>query len=119
MGAIRTGKPCNGCATNTSIQYRSSGRAMCCPLFFDFDAKRAKCERTWRQITVAEALEVLPRDAAVGFRAQSDRAQWLVYRSLGPPGNRTVLGQNIAGEFCSGRFRSSGRFDDWIEIEVE
>jgi hypothetical protein len=34
------------------------------------------------------------------------------------PGNRTVLGQNIAGEFCAGSFHSSGRFDEWIEIEA-
>ena len=44
--------------------------------------------------------------------------QWLFYRSLGPAGNRTVLGQNIAGEFTAGRFPSSGKFKQWIEIEA-
>jgi hypothetical protein len=63
-------------------------------------------------------MEVLPRDRAVGYRAQSGRGQWLIYRSLGPAGNRTVLGQNIAGEFCAGRFRRSGKLEEWIEIEV-
>jgi hypothetical protein len=93
------------------------GRALCCPLFFDLKPGRAKKERTWRQLTVAEWMEVVPHDAAVGFRAQSGRDQWLVYRSLGPAGNRTVLGQNIAGEFCVGRFHSTGKFDEWLEIE--
>ncbi|MCI0332009.1 MAG: hypothetical protein L0228_02135 [Planctomycetes bacterium] len=96
----------------------ANGRALCCPLFFDLDKKRAKKERTWRQLTVAEWMEILPRDAAVGFRAQSGRDQWIFYRSLGPVGNRTFLGQNIAGEFSAGRFLDSGKYKEWIEIEA-
>jgi hypothetical protein len=99
------------------LTQESIGRAMCCPLLFDLNPKRAKKERTWRQLTVAEWMEVLPRDVAVGFRAQSGGRQWLFYRSLGPTGNRTVLGHNIAGEFCAGRFRQSGKFKEWLEIE--
>jgi hypothetical protein len=99
------------------LTQESTGRAMCCPLFFDLKPARATKERTWRQLTVAEWMEVLPRDVAVGFRAQSGRAQWLIYRSLGPSGNRTVLGHNIAGEFCAGRFRD-GKFEEWLEIEA-
>ncbi len=100
------------------LTQEATGQTLCCPLFFDLKAKRSKKERTWRQLTVAEWMEVLPRDRAVGFRAQSGNGQWLVYRSLGPAGNRTVLGHNIAGEFCAGRFRRSGKLDEWIEIEV-
>jgi hypothetical protein len=99
------------------LTQESTVRAMCCPLFFDLRPSRAKKERTWRQLTVAEWMEVLPRDVAVGYRAQSGRAQWLIYRSLGPAGNRTVLGHNIASEFCAGRFRS-GKFEEWLEIEA-
>jgi hypothetical protein len=91
---------------------------MCCPLFFDLKSGRSKKERTWRQLTVAEWMEVIPRDVAVGFRAQSGRGQWLIYRALGPAGNRTIMGQNISGEFCIGRFHSTGEFDDWLEIEA-
>lgn len=105
----------NGCLTLTQ---EAHGRALCCPLFFDLQRKRATKERTWRQLTVAESLEVLPRDVAVGFRAQSGRDQWLFYRSLGPAGNRTVLGQNIAGEFSAGRFLENGKYKEWIEIEA-
>jgi hypothetical protein len=84
---------------------------------FDLKHKRSQKERTWRQLTVAEMLETMPHDKAVGFRAQSGRKQWLLYRSLGPAGNRTVLGQNIAGEFYAGRLKSSGKVAEWIEIE--
>ena len=100
------------------LSQEADGRAMCCPLFFDLKSGRSKKERTWRQLTVAEWMEVVPRDAAVGFRAQSGRDQWLVYRSIGPAGNRTVMGQNIAGEFCVGRIHASGKFDNWLEIEA-
>jgi hypothetical protein len=101
-----------------TLTQESTGRALCCPILFDLDRKRSKKERTWRQLTVAEALEAVPRDAAVGYRAQSGRSQWLFYRSLDPAGNRTLVGQNIAGEFCCGRLLKSGKLDEWIEIEA-
>jgi hypothetical protein len=99
------------------LSQEAHGRAMCCPLFFDLDRRRTKEQRTWRQLTVAEWMEVMPRDIAVGYRAQSGGDQWLFYRSLGPCGNRTVLGQNIAGEFTAGRFLDSGKYKEWVEIE--
>jgi hypothetical protein len=101
-----------------TLTQESTGSALCCPMFFDLDPKRAKKQRTWRQLTVAEWMDIMPRDVAVGYRAQSGRAQWLFYRSLAPAGNRTLLGHNIAGEFTAGRFRSTGRYDEWIEIEA-
>jgi hypothetical protein len=100
------------------LTQEATGRALCCPLFLDLQPQRARKVRTWRQLTVAEAMEIVPRDVAVGFRAQSGGDQWLFYRSLGAAGNRTVLGQNIAGEFSAGRFRANGKFAEWIEIEA-
>ena len=67
---------------------------------------------------MAESLSVVSRDVAVGFRAQSGPDQWIVYRSLAPAGNRTVMGQNISGEFAAGRFPASGEIKSWIETEV-
>jgi hypothetical protein len=102
-----------------ALTQEGTGRSLYCPLLLDLKPKRATKERTWRQLTVAEWMEVMPRDVAVGYRAQSGRDQWLFYRSLGAAGNRTVLGQNIAGEFFAGRFRPAGKLDDWIEIEAQ
>jgi len=101
-----------------TLSQEAYGRALCCPLFFDLDRKRSRRERTWRQLTVGESLEVVPRDVAVAFRVQTANEQWLFYRSLGPTGNRTFLGQNIAGEFSAGRFLNSGKYKEWIEIET-
>lgn len=106
-------------AERLTLSQEAVGRALYCPLLFDLKRGRSAKERTWRQLTVAEALEVVPRDAAIGFRAQSCDDQWLVYRSLGKAGNRTVLGQNISTEFCAGRFRKNGLMKEWIEIEAE
>jgi hypothetical protein len=95
------------------------GRVLYCPLLLDLKPRRSRQDRTWRQLTVAESLEVVPSDVAVGYRAQSGRDQWLFYRSLGQPGNRTLLGQNISGEFAAGRLLSSGKLKQWVEIEAE
>ncbi len=54
---------------------------------------------------------------AVGYRAQSGAAHWLLYRSLAPNGIRTVLGQNLSTEFLFGRFRRTGDVKRLIEIE--
>jgi len=101
-----------------TLTQEANGRGLCCPLFFDLDKKRAKQERTWRHLTVAEWMEVLPHDLAVSYRAQSGHDQWLYYRSLGPVGNRTFMGQNIAGEFSAGRFFETGKYKEWIEVEA-
>jgi len=98
----------------------TSGRSLYCALLFDLDPRRSKKCRTWRQLTVSESLGVVPWDAAVGYRAQSGDQQWLVYRSLSPPANRAVLGQNISSEFFAGRFKTDdGLVDKWIEITTE
>jgi hypothetical protein len=98
----------------------TSGRAVYCGLLFDLDPKRSKKCRTWRRLTVSENLGAVPRDAAVGFRAQSGDDQWLVYRSLGPAANRAVLGQNISSEFYAGRFKTEdGLVAAWTEIVTE
>jgi hypothetical protein len=94
-------------------------KALYSALLFDLDPTRSKQERTWRQLTIAESLNVVARDAAVGYRAQSGDDQWLIYRSLGPSANRSVLGQNISTEFVAGRFRDNGIIAEWIAIETE
>ena len=101
-----------------TLTQEATGAALACPLMFDLNSSRSNRERSWRQLTIAESLQVVPRDMAVGFRAQSGRDQWLFYRSLGPAGNRTLIGQNFSGEFVAGRFLATGECDEWIEIEA-
>lgn len=101
-----------------ALVQQSRGCSMFAPLFIDFDSDRLRKEATWRQLTVGEARQAVPRDVAVGFRVQAGKRQWLVYRSLGEVGVRTVLGQNLRHEFLVGRFGPQGDVQKLLEIEV-
>lgn len=87
------------------------------PLFIDLDARRGNKPCTWRRLTVAERREILPPSAAAGFRVQVGKDQFMIYRSLGPTANRTLLGQNLISEFLVARFLRKGTTDAIVEIE--
>ena len=72
---------------------------------------------TWRQLTIAENRQTLSPDLAVGYRVQVRNDHWLVYRSLGPRGNRTLLGHNLVSEFLVARFKTDGEIEPLVEIE--
>ena len=91
---------------------------MSCPLLLDLSGKRLAKECTWRQLTVAEHLEIQPPEVATGYRAQAGKHQWVFYRSLAPRANRTLLGQNTSSETLIGRFISeTGELDELVEVE--
>ncbi len=90
---------------------------MFAPLFIDLDPGRLGSRCTWRQLTVAENLAALPSDAAVGYRAMIGDRQWLLYRSLVKPANRTVLGHNLITELLVARFDRRGQVQSIVEIE--
>jgi hypothetical protein len=103
----------------TGLWYRMNSRArrLYAPLFIDLDPSRANKPLTWRRLTVAEHLEAQPHDVAAGYRVQIGTQQWLIYRSLAPRANRTVLGQNISTEFVVARFARNGKISELVEIE--
>lgn len=86
------------------LRQQSSGISMFAPLFFDFDADRAGSQYTWRHLTVGENMNKVPEDRAVGYRVQIHKEQFLLYRSMTPLANRTVLGHNLINDFCFARF---------------
>lgn len=94
-----------------------TGRNVCCPLFIDGSPNRFNKQRTWRQLTIAAALERVSPDVAVAYRVQCGKDQWVAYRSLDPPGNRTFMGHNLSSECLFGRFLSTGEVDEYFEIE--
>ena len=59
----------------------------------------------------------LPRHLAAGYRVQVGNSQWLIYRSLTPAANRTILGQNLMCEMHVSRFLPTGDVEELIEIE--
>ncbi len=102
---------------NLSLTQRASGRTLYAPLVFDLNPKRSKRPRTWRSLTVAERLEIVPNEAAAAFRIQLDAQQWILYRSLTENGNRTFMGENFVGEFFLGSFDAKGRVEPLLQIE--
>ncbi|MDR1141828.1 MAG: hypothetical protein LBL62_09060 [Planctomycetaceae bacterium] len=86
------------------LRQQTSGISMFAPLFFDFDANRSGSQYTWRHLTVGENMEKVPDDQAVGYRVQVNKDQFLLYRSMTPLANRTVLGHNLINDFCFARF---------------
>ncbi len=87
------------------------------PVWFDLDPDRADLPLTWRSLSVADQRQNLKRHEAVGFRVQVGLEQWLLYRALDTPRNRTLLGCNVACEFLLGRLRRSGEVSRTLEIE--
>ncbi len=100
------------------LSQQRMGQRLSVPLWFDLNPTRAKKQRTWRQLTVAEKLERQPHDVAVGYRIQSGDQQWVVYRSLAAAANRTLLGQNLSSESYMARFDTAGAAHELIEIEA-
>jgi hypothetical protein len=101
------------------LAQHATARAVACPTFIDLKPGRADKPCTWRQLTVAESLQIQPSDVAVGYRVQCGRKQWLLYRSQAARGNRTVLGQNTSAEFVAARFLApSGEIEELILVDA-
>jgi hypothetical protein len=99
------------------LRQTTRGQALFAPLFVDLNTRRMATHCTWRRLTVAENRETLSSDMAVGYRVMVGKDQWLIYRSLGETGNRTVLGHNLVTEFLVARFDHEGEVETLVEIE--
>lgn len=113
------GRPGTLATADRGLELRQSadGSALFAPLFFDLETHRMNRPFTWRQLAVAENLEVLADDAAVGYRAMVGKKQWLIYRTLREVGNRTVLGHNLVSQMLVAEFGRDGEIDPLLEIE--
>jgi hypothetical protein len=99
------------------LRQRARGGSLLAPLWIDLAPRRFRRPSTWRQLTVAEQLQIQPPDVAAGYRVQFGKRQWLVYRALKMLGNRTLLGQNLSSEFYVGRFGRDGETEKIVEVE--
>lgn len=99
------------------LRQTSAGQRLFAPLFIDLDRHRFRRRMTWRRLTVAEWLEPVPPDVAVGFRVALGDQQWIIYRSLAASSNRTLLGHNLATESLIARFGKDGEVTSIVEIE--
>ncbi len=88
------------------------------PLWFDLTKYRFPEQRTWRNLTVAEQLKIVPDRLAAAFRVQSGAEQWFLYRSMAPPAPRTFFGKHLIADFYCARFDADDRsYEDLITVE--
>jgi hypothetical protein len=99
-----------------ALDHQTEGSRCYSPLWLDLDPSRHGRQLTWRRLTVADTRQNLPPQQATGFRVQMGLEQWLVYRTLDEPRNRTVLGCNISCGFLVGRIGKTGVVERAIEI---
>ena len=99
------------------LSQSATGSALFAPLFVDMDRRRIARPCTWRQLTVGENLAIQPPDVAVGYRVMVGRQQWLIYRSLAPAANRSLLGHNLVSGMLLARFDRKGEVESLVEIE--
>jgi hypothetical protein len=99
------------------LRQQATGPRLYAPLWLDCDPGRLGEPLTWRQLTVADTRQNLAPHEAAGFRVQVGMDQWLLYRALDAPRNRSVLGCNLSCEFLLGRVGRKGIVSRTIEIQ--
>ena len=88
------------------------------PVLISLKPAHAEKPLTWRQLTVAEDLTIVPASVAVAYRVQIAKEQWLIYRTLDEPVRRTALGMHTIYDFFAGRFDGdTGDVDILVEVE--
>jgi hypothetical protein len=93
------------------------GGSVFAPMWFDFQQRRFKRPRTWRQLTVAEELKIMDPDQSVAFRIQQGSEQWVVYRMLHGDRTRTFLGKHLLADLYCARFSpSDGNMEDLVTV---
>ena len=102
------------------LQCETQSKNLYSPLVMSLRGNQQTQAFTWRQLTIAEELQIQPRDIAEAYRVQINRDQWVFYRSLTPCTRRTVMGLHLNTEFYAGRFsRSDGEFEPIVEVNPE
>ena len=99
------------------LRQQATGPGLHAPLWIDCDPARLGETLTWRQLTVADTRRNLQPHEAAGYRIQVGQDQWLLYRSLDAPRNRSVLGCNLSCEFLIGRIGRRGMVARTMEIQ--
>lgn len=104
---------------NLVLIQRGRAKRLYSPLAIALKRRHQTASYTWRQLTVAEELQILPREAAVAYRLQIGREQWVMYRSLTPSTRRTAMGLHLSSEFYAGRFDSEeGTYEALVEVDA-
>ena len=96
------------------LRARTTGPNRCLPLLVSWTNRPP---RTWRTLTVAERSAVCPPGTAFAARVGWGSAQnsLLIYRSLGSPGLRSVLGHQTQARLLIAGFSPTGEVHPWVK----
>lgn len=115
--ADRSGGQLSCAEDHFSMRIKRKGRSLYAPVFIDLSPKRSLKPRTWRQLTVAENLEIVGLDVAVAYRVHVGKQQFAFYRSMSQPRNRTFFGENVNTEMFLGRLEKNRSMTELVQIE--
>ncbi|MCC6511977.1 MAG: hypothetical protein IT423_22960, partial [Pirellulaceae bacterium] len=102
-----------------TLRATTSASRLYSPWLLSLKPSHADKPMTWRQLTVAEDLTIVPASTAVAYRVQIGREQWLIYRTLAEATRRTALGMHTIYDFFAGRFDGdTGDVDTLVEVEA-
>lgn len=92
--------------------------ALYSPLWLDFQTRRFRRKRTWRQLTVAEDLAIIPSQIAAAFRIQVGSEHWFLYRSMSGRGPRSIMGKHLIADFFAARFHpGDGGMEELVTVD--
>ncbi|WP_283430322.1 hypothetical protein [Neorhodopirellula lusitana] len=113
----------SACQVSTSedghlvVQTRGRGK-LYSPIWLDFQPDRFGRKRTWRTLTVAENLAMLPAHVACAFRVQSGSEHWVLYRSLTGRAPRSFMGKHLIADFFAARFHpGDGGMEELVTVD--
>ena len=88
------------------------------PLMFSWDASRNRKSVHWRPLTVSESFKKCKPETAFAVRvAIKGQPSLVLYRSLGKPARRALLGHQTIARMMVGQFDSEGSLKPIFELE--
>lgn len=103
------------------VQTRGCG-ALYSPVWLDLQPRRFRRPRTWRPLTIAENLGIVPKSVATGFRVQFGSEHWVIYRSMSDSqpiaGPRSFMGKHLIADFLAARFHpGDGGIEELVTVD--
>jgi hypothetical protein len=100
------------------LQQPAAGRRVWRPILVSWEPSRNRLPVRWRTLTVTEQSRTCDSSVAFGARVSWGRDETLlIYRSLGKPALRAVLGYQTRARFVVGLFGRDGDVEPIVTIE--
>ncbi|MCL2744320.1 MAG: hypothetical protein FWE67_10755 [Planctomycetaceae bacterium] len=96
-----------------------NGSALFAAFCIDLHPQRFGTDCNWKPLTVGEERQKVSPDGAAAFHFQLGKQDFLLYRSMSAPANRTFFGHNLIDDFCFARFDAKKGVEGLVEVQAE